>query len=311
MDDIGDQSGRTILITGANSGIGLAATRMLVSKGAHVVMGCRNLQKSEPLADEINQAGPGKTTLLRIDTTDFESIDEFVQSLRDQDIRSLDVVVLNAGIMMVEYEEIASRSAANPKMESHMACNVVAHFYLTQKLLPFLAPAARIISVSAGAARLTAKSDSINYHSFLFKSDPAAYDKIAAYNESKLGNLLIVHELNKRLKDGAKAYGAHPGYSRTSLATNAEPNLLRDLFAVLLRPFSMPPEGGGLVLVMAATCPDDSIPADKAYFGPSGPLGICGAPCANASIPPQASDDAQSLKLWESCEELWALKSEI
>lgn len=278
---------------------------MLVSKGAHVVMGCRNLQK----AGEINQAGPGKATVLRMDTTDFESIDEFVQLLRDQAIDNLDVLVLNAGIMAVEYKEISSRSTTIPKMESQMACNVVGHFYLTLKLLPFL-NGTRIISVSSIAARITKKSSSINYDSFLCKS-PTTYDKQASYCESKLGNLLLVHELNKRLKGGAVAYGAHPGYTRTPLQTNAAPSYATNLFVFLFRPFSMPPEGGGLVLVVAATLPDDSIPENNAYFAPSGFFGVYGAPCTNATIPPQATDDAQSLKLWETCEELCGLKSEI
>lgn len=309
LDDVADQSGKTILITGASSGIGLAATRLLVSKGAHVVMGCRNLEKSAPLASEINKDGPGKATLIRMDTTDFDSIDQFVRSLRDQSIDNIDVLVLNAGIMMVEYKEIASRSTVNPKIESQMACNVVGHFYLTFKLLPLLR-SARIISVSSILARVTKRSSSINYNSFLCNS-PASYGKIASYCESKLGNLLFVHELNKRLKDsGTMAYGAHPGYSRTALQTNATSYLL-DLSLVLFKRLSMPPEGGGLVLVMAATLPQERIPEKNAYFGPSGLLGLYGPPSANCTIPPQATDDVQSLKLWETCEELCGLKSEI
>lgn len=186
-----NQSGRTILVTGASSWIGFAATRMLVSKGARVVMGCRNMEKSTPLAGEINQCGlPEKATLLRIDTTDFESIDQFVTSLvDDQAINVLDVVVLNAGIMTVEYKQIASRSKDNPRMESHMACNVVGHFisrsYYFRCSPPLVRESSPLLPV------LLARTDSINYDMFLCNSSTASYDKIASYNESKL---------NKRLK---------------------------------------------------------------------------------------------------------------
>eukprot|EP00178_Gracilaria_changii_P019133 TRINITY_DN55646_c0_g1_i1.p1 TRINITY_DN55646_c0_g1~~TRINITY_DN55646_c0_g1_i1.p1 ORF type:complete len:320 (-),score=61.80 TRINITY_DN55646_c0_g1_i1:2986-3945(-) len=315
LEQVPSQAGKTIVITGASSGIGLVATRMLAAKGAHVIMACRNLQKSQPLSDEINasaaEAG-GKTSLIQLDTTDLDSIDAFVDSFQKEH-HKLDVLLLNAGIMMVNWRTIPTRSTQHPQMESHMACNVVGHFYLTHKLLPVInnSPGARIITVSSMAADQTKKTNSIDYDVFLARQ-PTKYSPIGVYSQSKLADLLLAHELDKRLKAAgidAFAVASHPGYSRTPLQHRVDSAWQRFLFKTLSY-LGMPAEGGGLVLVRAATMSKEEMP-EKPYFGPDGMMGWVGSPAANVKMCSQGRDDEQSLKLWQTCEELCGVKTDI
>lgn len=316
IDDVPSQTGKVIIITGASSGIGLEAARILAKKGAHVIMACRNLEKSQPLADEINadsaEAG-GKATLIRLDTTDLDSIDSFSNELQAASVTQLHVLLLNAGIMMVQWATRPSRSEQHPQIESQMSCNVVGHFYLVQKMLPLIrsTAGARVITVSSVAADQTKPTDSINYDVFLAKT-PEKYNQINSYCESKLSCLLLAHELDRRFKQAnidAFAIAAHPGYSRTALQPRSE-SLFFKIIMYLSMPFSMKAEGGGLVLAMAATADRAQLPPEP-YFTPCGFQGLYGAPVANGKMCAQGRDDAQALKLWDTCEELCAVTSDI
>lgn len=301
LDDVPNQTGKNIIITGASSGIGLSAARMLAMKGGHVVMACRNLKKAQPLADAINEdaaVAGGKATVLRLDTTDLDSIDAFA---KDLNVSRLDSLILNAGIMAVPYREIATRSEKHPKMESQMACNVVGHFYLMHLLTPLLraSPGVRIVLVSSIAADRTKKTDSITYDIVTGKS-PASYKPMSAYCESKLGDLLLAHELDQRLKKAgidASVVPMHPGISKTALAHTAE-GLMMKVFATVMLMFMMDADGGGLVLAVAGAVPAERLP-ENAYFGPKGFMQLNGPPWAGAKMASQAKDSAQSKKLWE------------
>lgn len=313
LDDVPDQTGKSIIITGASSGIGLSAARMLAKKGGHVIMACRNLEKAQPLADSINEdaaAVGGKATVLRLDTTDLDSIDAFAKELK---VERLDSLILNAGIMAVPYHEIATRSAKHPKMESQMACNVVGHFYLVHALKGLLraSPGVRVVFVASIAATITKPTDSITYDVFACAS-PLAYNASSAYNESKLGCLLLAHELRRRCAEwrvDASVVPMHPGIVKTGLFDNAT-GFIVNLFVTVTKLFRMGVDEGGLILAVAGALPNERVP-EKAYFAPNGTAEYTGRPWAEGKMPKQGVDGVQAKRLWEMCEELCGVKTEI
>lgn len=315
IDDIDDLIGKHIIITGASDGVGLATTHHLVNKGAHVIMACRNLSKAQPLADTINaQSVGGSASVLWLDTTDLESIDAFVPALASLAVEKLHALVLNAGIMMVKYAEIATRSEQYPWIESQMATNVVGHFYLIHVLMPLLrvSDGVRVITVSSVAAAQTSRTNSINYEVFLGRK-PSEYSEVASYCESKLACQLLAHELERRFAASemdAIALSSHPGYSRTKLQEKVINKMAR-FFAMSIRNIlSMSAKGGGLVLAVAAGVPIERIP-EKAYFTPNGLMAYVGAPTSNGKMEKQGRDDEQSLLLWHVCEQICGIRSEI
>lgn len=309
LDDIPDLTGKKIIITGASSGIGLAAARILARRGAHVVMACRSLGKAQPLADAINaEAGSagGSASVVQVDTTNLNIIDAFADQL---DLPCVDVLILNAGVMAVPYQEVATRSSLHPRIESQMACNVVGHFHLLHRLLPLLrsAASARVVTVSSVAAE---RADAgIDYDVFLGRA-PARYSPVDAYCQSKLACLLLAHEFGRRCAAAGvdvHAVSAHPGYAWTSLQDGMQSMALRVLGA-LTRWVSMSAEEGGLVLAVAAALPRERMQARR-YFGPSGFRGLRGPPTAEAVMPEGGRNDAQASRLWDVCEELCGVKT--
>lgn len=308
LDDVPDQTGKNIIVTGASSGIGLATAKMLAAKGGHVIMACRNMDKAQPLADEITTeaaATGGKATVLRLDTTDLDTIDAFVKQL---DVERVDSVILNAGIMGVAYREVTTRSTKYTKMESQMACNVVGHFYLVHMLTTLLkaSPGARIVFVSS---QFAAQVKAISYDVFTGLA-PEKYALMGSYKESKLGDMWLAYEMEKRFKAAeidATAVVSHPGCVKSGLQASNQ-NWIAGMMLSATKAVAMMPEGGALVLAVAATLPKDELP-EKPYFSPSGVLGMRGTPTASAALPAHGRDDEQAKKLWETCEELCGIQT--
>lgn len=310
LEDVPDQTEKNVIITGASSGIGLATAKLFALKGAHVIMACRNLDKAQPLADEITTEATdakGRATVLRLDTTDLDSIDSFVKEL---DIQRIDSVILNAGIMGVAYREVATRSTKYTKMESQMAANLVGHFYLVHSLTPLLksSAGARVVFVSSLFA---GQMKTISYDVFTGLA-PEKYAAMGSFRESKLGSMWLAYELEKRFKAAevdATAVVAHPGLVKSGMQAGGQ-SWAMGMMLGATKMVSMMPEGGALVLAMAATLPKDKLP-EKAYFAPSGVLGVRGPPTAGAALPAHGRDDEEAKKLWETCEELCGAKASI
>ena len=189
-----------IVITGANTGIGLATAKSLAAQGHHLIIACRDLNKAEVAATQIKQAGAASVDIVKLDLSDLASIKQTVANITAI-FPSIDVLINNAGLFNHSYQTTAQG------YESHFGVNVLGPILLTELLLPALkaAPKARIVNV-ASIAHLAGKIDPSSY------KKPAKYRPIAAYGQSKLGNLLYSNALAARLKGSTVTSNAlHPG----------------------------------------------------------------------------------------------------
>ena len=211
-DNIPSQKGRTFLITGANSGIGLGATKAIAKKGGAVIMAVRNLQKGALAQAEILQENKtAKIELVHLDLSDLDSVRKFSDEFK-QTHTQLDVLFNNAG-MTNQVREVTKQG-----FEAHWGTNHLGPFALTVSLLPLLlkTPQARIVTVASFVPKLNrVKMDwnDLQYEKW-------KYDAMAAYGQSKLANILFALELDKRLKEhGSTVLSvlASPGYTKSGI----------------------------------------------------------------------------------------------
>ena len=189
-----------IVITGANTGIGLATAKSLAAQGHHLIIACRDLNKAATAAEQIKQAGAASVGIVKLDLNNLASIQQTVTDITAI-FPSIDVLINNAGLFNHQYQTTVQG------YESHFGVNVLGPILLTELLLPSLKAAsqARIINV-ASIAHLAGKIDSNSY------KNPVKYRPIAAYGQSKLGNLLYSNALAQRLKGSTVTSNAlHPG----------------------------------------------------------------------------------------------------
>ena len=293
-----DLTGRTAVVTGANSGTGEEAAARLAGAGAHVVLAVRSLERGEAARARLQARVPGATTeVRRLDLADLASVREFADGLLAQG-RPLDLLVNNAGVMAVP-----DRHLTVDGFELQMASNALGPFALTVRLLPLLlaAPGARVATMSSGAA-------------FLGRIDPAhlavprRYSPARAYGASKLADLLLTRHLARLADEGGwdlRSPGAHPGYTQTNLQASG-PNLGRT------RSRRLPPaslerllpsqqvDTGAEPLLVAAT---DPAAENGSYWGPSGVFGLVGEP-GRARTPRAARDADLAARFWAAAEEL-------
>lgn len=289
--DIPDQTGRTVVITGANSGLGRASASMLAGAGAHVVMACRNPDKAARAASDLRSAHPHASIEVReLDLASLASVRSFAAGLVETGL-VVDVLMNNAGIMAVDQGTTADG------FEMQFGVNHLGHFALTGLLLPLLGSnpgGARIVNVSSMGHRAGRMS----------LDDPNAerrnYRRWPAYFQSKLANLLFTAELHGRLssaRSGVVALAAHPGTATTELGkvgSSASNWVLRRAFGAAVRGA----EPGALSQVRAAT---DPAARGGDYFGPR--WMVAGRPqLETPSRRARNADDAR--RLWEISERL-------
>jgi NAD(P)-dependent dehydrogenase (short-subunit alcohol dehydrogenase family) len=298
--------GKVIIITGSSSGIGLEAARIFVKEcGAHVILACRNLKKAKPFEDELNAAGPGKATLLRIDTSDLASVRCFVTEFTALGLNRVDFLLLNAGTMFGEWRTVKTVSSETPNVEFQMATNHLGHFLLTALLLPTIisTPGSRIVSVSSVAAKLQKAID----YDVVCARMPSKYNQFAAYAYTKLANLLFTRELSRRLKvanASTIAVACHPGYARTNLTETMDQLLIGKIESLLVRRFvSHDSVSGSHPLVLACTDPEPNVETGV-YYAPSGFMEMKGPASSTAgAVPTYVTDEAAS-ELWTISERL-------
>ncbi|MFF4185509.1 oxidoreductase [Streptomyces sp. NPDC001691] len=247
--DIPDQSGRTAVVTGANSGIGLVTARELARRGARVVLACRSEARGKEAEDRIRGEVPhAQVEFRQLDLADLASVREFAATFPHE---QLDLLVNNAGVMALPYGKTADG------FERQFGVNHLGHFALTGLLLPRLraADAARVVSVSSGMHAL-ANIDIGDLNS------ERRYRRWIVYGRSKSANLLFIHELARRLRAAGSdivAAAAHPGYSATNLQTQAVRMEGRKAAERVVelgnRIIAQPAEVGALPTLYAATAP--------------------------------------------------------
>jgi NAD(P)-dependent dehydrogenase (short-subunit alcohol dehydrogenase family) len=294
--DLPDLTGKTIVITGANSGLGYESALALAGAGAHVVLACRDQEKGRAAEREIRAAHPRATTeLVALDLASLADIRRAAAALRAAHPR-LDVLLNNAGVMALPYRQTADG------FEMQLGTNHLGHFALTGLLLDTLlaTPGARVVTVSSGFHRLGA----IRF------DDPQwqrGYRKWPAYGQSKLANLLFTYELQRRLEaDGAGllSVAAHPGFAATNLqATGPRMQgsaLLERASNLVNAVFAQSAAMGALPQLYAAAAPDVR---GGEYYGPDGVGEMWGHPTRVESNARSRDRDAAA-RLWALSERL-------
>jgi NAD(P)-dependent dehydrogenase (short-subunit alcohol dehydrogenase family) len=295
--DIPSQSGKTAVVTGANSGLGLIDARELARAGAKVVMAVRNVSKGESAASEIRGAVPdADVAVSQLDLGDLASVREFAERLGGEQTRP-DLLINNAGVMA------PPRGTTVDGFETQFGTNHLGHFALTGLLLDQLlkAPEPRVVTLSSTAHRM-GKID------FDDLQRERSYNNWLAYGQSKLANLMFAFELNHRAVKagtGLKSYAAHPGYSATNLQFAGPARWYERLGGTIGNLIiAQSAEMGALPTLYAATLPD--LPGGS-FVGPDGFLEGRGHPHL-VTAAGKAYDQEAWRRLWEVSEELTGVR---
>jgi NAD(P)-dependent dehydrogenase (short-subunit alcohol dehydrogenase family) len=296
-DDIPDQTGRTAVITGANTGLGYETAAALAAKGAHVVLAVRNTEKGQAAADLISRRSPGASVAVQeLDLTSLASIRAAAEQLRTAH-DSIDLLINNAGVMFTP------RSTTKDGFELQFGTNHLGHFAFTGLLLDHIvaAPGSRVVTVSSVGHRFA--RNGIRFDDLQWEKD---YSRVGAYGQAKLANLMFTYELQRRLRGtGTIAAAAHPGGSRTELTRNLPP--LLGAVTKLAEPLFQPAEMGALPQLRAAT--DPGVIGGQ-YFGPDGFGEQRGYPVVVASTR-VSHDTAAQKRLWTVSEELTGVTFDV
>lgn len=278
---IPDLSGRTAVVTGANSGIGFAAAAALAGAGAHVVFAVRDLERGRAAAAKAS----GSTEVRRLDLADLASVREFAAGWDGP----LDLLINNAGVMMLP--ELRTRDG----FEMQFGTNHLGHFALTNLLLPHITD--RVVTVASGAHRMG--DGVIHFDNLNLEGN---YGPQRAYSQSKLANLLFTLELQRRLAESGshvRALAAHPGWAATNLQSHTANPVGRALMAVGNKVVAQDDRAGALPTLFAAV---EDLPG-ASYVGPGGLGEMRGAPTL-VGRSAAASDVAAAERLWTVSEEL-------
>ncbi|MET9427192.1 oxidoreductase [Streptomyces sp. NPDC003036] len=289
---IPDQTDRVFVVTGANSGLGLATTRALARRRGRVILAVRDEAKGRRAAAEITTELPAaRLEVRRLDLADLDSVRAFADRLRADHPR-LDVLVNNAGVMA------PPRSLSRQGHELQFAVHHLGHFALTGLLLDLLSGGRdpRVVTVTS----LNHRKGRLHFDDL---TGERAYSPMGFYNQAKFANAVFGRELHRRLTAAGspvRSVLAHPGYTATNLQTSAPVGLVKVLFGRLLVPLAQPPVQGALPQLYAATDPGAS---GGELFGPDGRGELRGAP-TRVALSPAAADAETGRRLWEVSERL-------
>jgi NAD(P)-dependent dehydrogenase (short-subunit alcohol dehydrogenase family) len=296
INDMPDQAGKTVLITGANDGLGFHLTKAFAAKNAAtIIMACRNRQKAENARSEILKLYPKATLdIVDLDLSGLQSVKTCAERVL-ANYHKLDIIMCNGGIMAVPYGQ------TKDQIELHMGVNYYGHFALVGHLMPLIkkTPGARVVTTSSGAEKL----GRLNLDN---PPTEANYGRWAAYGDSKLAILMLGLMLDEKFKrEGIEAKGlsAHPGFARTNLRhtrLETETNPWQRFQLRFYEMMSAPAEQGMLPLLYAATAPEVK---GGEYIGVSGIGEVRGEPKLSKGQK-RAYDPGLRQRLWQKSEQL-------
>ena len=286
MPDV-DISGKTVLITGGNSGIGKYTAIGLAQRGARVVFTSRNVRKGDVAQAEIRELTKGRhIDSLELDLASFKSIERFVTEFQAKYER-LDILVLNAGVVLDQ------RSETKQGFETTFGTNHLGHFYLTQLLRDQLVASApaRVVVVASDAHK--AAREGLDFDDLM---STKSYATMKVYGRSKLANILFSNELARQLEGtGVTSNALHPGVVRSGFGQDGDLGAIGRVFLTLASAFMIGPERGARTSVYVASHPELE-----------GRTGGYYAKCREAKRTGAAQDEAAAKKLWKISEELIA-----
>jgi NAD(P)-dependent dehydrogenase (short-subunit alcohol dehydrogenase family) len=298
-EQIPDQHGRTAIVTGANSGLGLASARELARHGASVVLACRNTARGRDAVAEIEAAVPdARLELSELDLSSLASVRSFAERYRSAH-DTLDLLINNAGLMAPPRGETADG------FELQLGTNHLGHFALTGLLIGAMEgrPDARVVALSSIAHR----TGRIKFEDL---QSERRYSRWRAYGQSKLADLMSALELDRRLRAAGstvKSLAAHPGYSATNLQTAAPPLIDRTVMRITNAIAAQSADMGALPTLYAATCPGLE---GGLFIGPDGLGELRGHPRI-VSPNRAARDEDVAARLWNVSEELTGVHFEL
>ncbi|GAB3800586.1 SDR family NAD(P)-dependent oxidoreductase [Spirosoma humi] len=286
--DMPDQTGKTIIVTGGNTGIGYETALALTKAGANVTLACRDQQKAEKAAQAIRQqGGTGSVETAILDLASLESVNQFAEQFRQTHAR-LDVLINNAGVMYCPEQK------TQEGFELQFGVNFIGHFALTGALYPLLrgTRGSRVVTVSS-MAYLRGQINFDNLHA------EQSYDPYREYSQSKLADILLALELDRRIKrvgDSVLSIATQPGANSTELSRHMN----QDAYDAALQRIGtlMEPWQGALPSLYAATMPDVQ---GGDFYSPHEEGGYRGYP-VKFPYADNALDEATADRLWTLAE---------
>lgn len=295
------QKGKTYVITGTTSGTGFEAARILLSKGAKVLMLNRNPKKSaDTIATLKERLGTDiEVSAIKMDLGEQDSVKKAAAEVLAS-VDRIDALMCNGAIA-----QVPKRVLIEKDWESQMAVNFFGHFTLQAMLYPLIEKSkGRIVTVGSMGYDMGLKT--IKFDDLNWEKDYTAND---AYSQSKLAQIMSIYELQERLakagKTDVKAYACHPGSSRTSLISTSGSFMMKMIFGLMkLSPMTQPAENGAYPELMCATEEDLD---QTAFYGPTGRSNWVG-PVGAHHIEPHAKDKAVAKRLWDLSEKETGVK---
>lgn len=237
---MGTLKGKTAIVTGANSGMGLATVEALSDKGATVIMLCRSEERGKAAFARLMENRERSLDLILCDLGDYESIRNFVMRVKEK-YTQVDILVNNAGFISLDRQE------TKEGVERQFGINHLGHFLLTTQLIDMMRPGSRIVVVASGAHKV----GKIHFDDINLKKH---FNVITAYSQSKLANVLFTREMARRLKKRRISVNCcHPGAVATNIGIDRETGFGKTITGLLKPVFQTPAEGAGTAIYLATS----------------------------------------------------------